>query len=150
MQKYIQEEQHLHYKSVLLPRHTHNSKLAHSTLHIRSRGISNTLRVPFILHNTRKETPEWRNGPDGPATLCNACGLHYAKLKRKSAMAQSNISLASHEYLYEKCSLRMYSLGDDLSTLPLAFRWVGKGRESQYFSRPGLCDYGGGGRFVGD
>ncbi|EST08114.1 Zinc finger, GATA-type [Kalmanozyma brasiliensis GHG001] len=29
------------------------------------------------------ETPEWRRGPDGARTLCNACGLHYAKLVRK-------------------------------------------------------------------
>ncbi|KAI8369375.1 GATA zinc finger-domain-containing protein [Radiomyces spectabilis] len=29
------------------------------------------------------ETPEWRRGPDGARTLCNACGLHYAKLTRK-------------------------------------------------------------------
>lgn len=31
----------------------------------------------------REETPEWRRGPDGARTLCNACGLHYAKLTRK-------------------------------------------------------------------
>lgn len=30
-----------------------------------------------------KETPEWRKGPDGPRSLCNACGLHWAKLQRK-------------------------------------------------------------------
>ncbi|PGH18355.1 hypothetical protein AJ79_00421 [Helicocarpus griseus UAMH5409] len=33
----------------------------------------------------RAETPEWRRGPDGARTLCNACGLHYAKLTRKMA-----------------------------------------------------------------
>ncbi|SZF02623.1 unnamed protein product [Blumeria hordei] len=32
----------------------------------------------------RAETPEWRRGPDGARTLCNACGLHYAKLTRKN------------------------------------------------------------------
>ncbi|EAS34733.3 uncharacterized protein CIMG_00087 [Coccidioides immitis RS] len=31
----------------------------------------------------RSETPEWRRGPDGARTLCNACGLHFAKLSRK-------------------------------------------------------------------
>ncbi|KAJ1966126.1 hypothetical protein GGI12_000275 [Dipsacomyces acuminosporus] len=31
------------------------------------------------------ETPEWRRGPDGARTLCNACGLHYAKLSKKRA-----------------------------------------------------------------
>ena len=30
----------------------------------------------------RKETPEWRKGPAGPATLCNACGLQWAKKVR--------------------------------------------------------------------
>ncbi|KAJ8107394.1 hypothetical protein OPT61_g8898 [Boeremia exigua] len=42
----------------------------------------------------RAETPEWRRGPDGARTLCNACGLHYAKLTRKigkDAMASSNL-----------------------------------------------------------
>ncbi|KAF4767493.1 hypothetical protein HAV15_009597 [Penicillium sp. str.  len=32
----------------------------------------------------RSETPEWRRGPDGSRTLCNACGLHYAKLSRRT------------------------------------------------------------------
>ncbi|KAF2197318.1 hypothetical protein GQ43DRAFT_496416 [Delitschia confertaspora ATCC 74209] len=43
----------------------------------------------------RAETPEWRRGPDGARTLCNACGLHYAKLTRKMGgnkpMTSSNI-----------------------------------------------------------
>ncbi|KIO34492.1 hypothetical protein M407DRAFT_63874, partial [Tulasnella calospora MUT 4182] len=29
------------------------------------------------------ETPEWRRGPDGARTLCNACGLHYAKMMKR-------------------------------------------------------------------
>ncbi|PWN29373.1 hypothetical protein BDZ90DRAFT_230250 [Jaminaea rosea] len=29
------------------------------------------------------ETPEWRRGPDGARTLCNACGLHFAKMVKK-------------------------------------------------------------------
>ncbi|CDH48308.1 hypothetical protein RO3G_03309 [Lichtheimia corymbifera JMRC:FSU:9682] len=32
------------------------------------------------------ETPEWRRGPDGARTLCNACGLHYSKLMRKGSL----------------------------------------------------------------
>lgn len=38
----------------------------------------------------RAETPEWRRGPDGARTLCNACGLHYAKLTRKNTMKQQS------------------------------------------------------------
>jgi hypothetical protein len=29
------------------------------------------------------ETSEWRRGPDGAKSLCNACGLHYSKILRK-------------------------------------------------------------------
>lgn len=30
-----------------------------------------------------KKTPEWRSGPQGSRTLCNACGLFYSKLVKK-------------------------------------------------------------------
>ncbi|KAK2042350.1 GATA zinc finger protein [Colletotrichum somersetense] len=41
-------------------------------------------RVEFACHKChRVETPEWRPGPDGPSTLCNVCGLIYAKRERK-------------------------------------------------------------------
>jgi hypothetical protein len=45
------------------------------------------------LSCNRAETPEWRRGPDGARTLCNACGLHHAKLTHKmggKAIASSN------------------------------------------------------------
>lgn len=43
------------------------------------------------------ETPEWRRGPNGPRTLCNACGLFHAKLvKRKGA------AVAAEEVLHTK------------------------------------------------
>lgn len=42
------------------------------------------------------ETPEWRRGPDGARTLCNACGLHYSKLLRKGSM-----TVQTHNYLLE-------------------------------------------------
>ena len=43
----------------------------------------------------RAETPEWRRGPDGARTLCNACGLHYAKLTRKQQGANKGTSVGS-------------------------------------------------------
>lgn len=43
----------------------------------------------------RAETPEWRRGPDGARTLCNACGLHYAKLTRKQTGANKNANVGS-------------------------------------------------------
>jgi len=34
------------------------------------------------------DTPEWRRGPEGDHTLCNACGLHYAKALKKEKEAR--------------------------------------------------------------
>jgi PAS domain S-box-containing protein len=31
------------------------------------------------------DSPEWRKGPEGPKTLCNACGLRWAKLEKKKS-----------------------------------------------------------------
>ncbi|KAH9901481.1 hypothetical protein C8Q73DRAFT_743018 [Cubamyces lactineus] len=33
----------------------------------------------------RTDSPEWRKGPMGPKTLCNACGLRWAKKARKTS-----------------------------------------------------------------
>ncbi|CAE6451677.1 unnamed protein product [Rhizoctonia solani] len=42
----------------------------------------------------RTDSPAWRKGPDGPKTLCNACGLSYAKdaARRDAAASVSAIS----------------------------------------------------------
>ncbi|CRL21198.1 Zinc finger, NHR/GATA-type [Penicillium camemberti] len=29
------------------------------------------------------DSPEWRKGPNGPKTLCNACGLRWSKKEKK-------------------------------------------------------------------
>ncbi|KAG8858699.1 hypothetical protein FRB96_004836 [Tulasnella sp. 330] len=39
------------------------------------------------------ETPEWRRGPDGARTLCNACGLHFAKLAKRSPQTYITIPM---------------------------------------------------------
>ncbi|KAL1930196.1 hypothetical protein VTP01DRAFT_1350 [Rhizomucor pusillus] len=58
-------------------------------------------RAPFQgrCHSCNiSETPEWRRGPDGARTLCNACGLHYAKLERKQRAAEkTRITTAKEE-----------------------------------------------------
>lgn len=43
------------------------------------------------------ETPEWRRGPNGLRTLCNACGLFHAKLVRRKGAV-----LAAEEVLNNK------------------------------------------------
>ncbi|BFZ59281.1 hypothetical protein YB2330_000287 [Saitoella coloradoensis] len=38
----------------------------------------------------RRDTPEWRRGPDGKRSLCNRCGLKYAKLVGKTGSKSLN------------------------------------------------------------
>ncbi|CAM0881978.1 unnamed protein product [Alopecurus aequalis] len=49
-------------------------------------------------------TPLWRNGPRGPKSLCNACGIRYKKEERRAAAAAvAPTALASDsgmEYAY--------------------------------------------------
>eukprot|EP01116_Phalansterium_solitarium_P022692 TRINITY_DN7586_c0_g1_i2.p1 TRINITY_DN7586_c0_g1~~TRINITY_DN7586_c0_g1_i2.p1 ORF type:complete len:363 (+),score=8.19 TRINITY_DN7586_c0_g1_i2:143-1231(+) len=35
-----------------------------------------------------KETPEWRRGPDGSKSLCNACGLRFSKSQKRKDKPQ--------------------------------------------------------------
>ncbi|KAF5194447.1 Gata transcription factor [Thalictrum thalictroides] len=35
-------------------------------------------------------TPLWRNGPRGPKSLCNACGIRYKKEERRATTPQTN------------------------------------------------------------
>jgi hypothetical protein len=38
---------------------------------------------------SRTNTRQWRKGPNGPSTLCNACGLHYLGKLKKEAQKKS-------------------------------------------------------------
>ncbi|KAL8387858.1 hypothetical protein RB595_009624 [Gaeumannomyces hyphopodioides] len=40
------------------------------------------------------DSPEWRKGPSGPKTLCNACGLRWAK-KEKKKNARNGVGTAT-------------------------------------------------------
>ncbi|KAF2713628.1 blue light regulator 2 [Pleomassaria siparia CBS 279.74] len=41
------------------------------------------------------DSPEWRKGPNGPKTLCNACGLRWAKKeKKKQGTGSAHTSVA--------------------------------------------------------
>ncbi|KAF7311342.1 hypothetical protein MKEN_01035900 [Mycena kentingensis (nom. inval.)] len=43
----------------------------------------------------RTDSPEWRKGPTGPKTLCNACGLRWAKQVKTQKMADEAAAAAS-------------------------------------------------------
>ncbi|QLL30508.1 hypothetical protein HG536_0A03260 [Torulaspora globosa] len=43
------------------------------------------------VHCGENSTPEWRRGPYGNRTLCNACGLFYRKLIKKFGVKDANL-----------------------------------------------------------
>ncbi|MCO5590294.1 hypothetical protein L7F22_044263 [Adiantum nelumboides] len=51
---------------------------------------SRALVPRYCILCSANSSPEWRRGPNGPRTLCNACGLFYAKTLRKKKRAQGN------------------------------------------------------------
>eukprot|EP01087_Luapelamoeba_hula_P022026 TRINITY_DN780_c0_g1_i1.p1 TRINITY_DN780_c0_g1~~TRINITY_DN780_c0_g1_i1.p1 ORF type:complete len:801 (-),score=148.76 TRINITY_DN780_c0_g1_i1:240-2642(-) len=53
------------------------------TKQVRRRGKKRKKPPTLCLECGVAETPEWRRGPQGPRTLCNACGLRYAKRKKR-------------------------------------------------------------------
>ncbi|KAH9906567.1 hypothetical protein F4778DRAFT_657132 [Xylariomycetidae sp. FL2044] len=47
------------------------------------------------------DSPEWRKGPSGPKTLCNACGLRWAKKEKKKNANGGGGNTAHHTPLVE-------------------------------------------------
>ncbi|POR34486.1 Cutinase palindrome-binding protein [Tolypocladium paradoxum] len=42
------------------------------------------------------DSPEWRKGPSGPKTLCNACGLRWAKKEKKRNNTSQQAPMVDH------------------------------------------------------
>lgn len=55
--------------------------------HIRKNEVIQT----SCIHCNEQDTPEWRRGPYGNRTLCNACGLFYRKLIKKFGIKNANL-----------------------------------------------------------
>ncbi|GJM84716.1 hypothetical protein PR202_ga00413 [Eleusine coracana subsp. coracana] len=47
-----------------------------------ARPRKNGVRRRRCLHCGADRTPQWREGPEGPGTLCNACGVRYRAVGR--------------------------------------------------------------------
>jgi len=65
----------------------------------RKKNVCNTKRNLHCFKCGATETPEWRRGPQGEHTLCNACGLHYAKTlkKQKISLPHDHKTMEQHE-----------------------------------------------------
>ncbi|KAG9455708.1 hypothetical protein H6P81_000216 [Aristolochia fimbriata] len=68
----------------------------HDDATINSPGSSTKIRVCSDCNTTK--TPLWRSGPQGPKSLCNACGIRQRKARRAmAAAAAANGGLLSVE-----------------------------------------------------
>jgi hypothetical protein len=65
---------------LLRPRQVHPTKASRLGLQEKPPKKRKNTENLFCRHCGTKETPEWRRGPDGRKSLCNACGLHYSKV----------------------------------------------------------------------
>lgn len=60
----------------------HDNKLIENFPHHLNKELS-TKNYLTCRHCGSTKTPEWRSGPKGNRTLCNACGLFYSKLVKR-------------------------------------------------------------------
>ncbi|CDF88551.1 BN860_12882g1_1 [Zygosaccharomyces bailii CLIB 213] len=84
------------------PRKAYLPFAAHSRKHIgkigkTSKSGKNRNAHMRCLHCLSTETPEWRKGPGGPTTLCNACGLFYKKLIKKFGEEEATSIMKSRQ-----------------------------------------------------
>ncbi|KAG2311690.1 hypothetical protein Bca4012_026141 [Brassica carinata] len=60
-------------------------------------------------------TPLWRNGPRGPKSLCNACGIRFKKEERRTTAASVNdvvgaAPLAADQYVHHNAGYNSYNI----------------------------------------
>ncbi|KAI9113466.1 hypothetical protein K1719_015393 [Acacia pycnantha] len=67
------------------------SNQSHSSNNKSGKGGSSSSNDPLLARRCANcdttSTPLWRNGPRGPKSLCNACGIRYKKEERRAAAA---------------------------------------------------------------
>ncbi len=61
--------------------------------------IENVKAQPLRCHRCGvTSTPEWRRGPNGARTLCNACGLFHAKLVKKKGKEAAKAIIIGQQF----------------------------------------------------
>lgn len=77
----------------------------HAPLTTKSR-IGSKIRSPRsslqCAHCASTKTPEWRKGPYGKRSLCNACGLFYKKLLHKFGFDQAAMIMKYRKSIFSK------------------------------------------------
>lgn len=69
--------------SILSPNNSSESSEHNKNVSRRQRAKSAPSENLYCRSCGEMQTCEWRRGPDGFKSLCNACGIHYAKIVKK-------------------------------------------------------------------
>ncbi|KAI3502892.1 hypothetical protein L1887_31272 [Cichorium endivia] len=86
--------------------HSDNHSLAPPS-HKPNRGVANNVSAVDSLLARRcancdtTSTPLWRNGPRGPKSLCNACGIRFKKEERRATAAASETTVGGGDAMDE-------------------------------------------------
>ena len=62
--------------------------------------------APSCLECGETSTPQWRRGPLGPNTLCNRCGVRYARREAGSRAARVERAERAHAEALAQCGPR--------------------------------------------
>ncbi|KGN48832.1 GATA transcription factor 18 [Cucumis sativus] len=114
-----------------LPRtkHPHSSKTTRrSSANIGSdKSNANNGDQMFARHCANCDTtttPLWRNGPSGPKSLCNACGIRYKKEERKAASSgQQASSWLQHHSHSQKAPRFSHGIANELNPSVAFLTW---------------------------
>ncbi|CEP61006.1 Gat2p LALA0_S02e04632g [Lachancea lanzarotensis] len=76
------------------------AKTIESPVHdeVRNERPSYAVQGMECVHCASTETPEWRRGPYGNRTVCNACGLFYCKIVKRFGVQKANLLMRYRRY----------------------------------------------------
>ncbi|OIV97687.1 hypothetical protein TanjilG_12444 [Lupinus angustifolius] len=63
---------------------------------------SNSINTRVCADCNTSSTPLWRTGPNGPKTLCNACGIRQRKARKAMAEASNNFTASTDASIASK------------------------------------------------
>lgn len=80
---------------------------AHKSTRGGSNGNNNSTTDPLVARRCANcdttSTPLWRNGPRGPKSLCNACGIRFKKEERRASAAAASANgggeMETHQHM---------------------------------------------------
>ncbi|KAG2329391.1 hypothetical protein Bca4012_021045 [Brassica carinata] len=78
-------------------------------------GSGDSLLARRCANCDTTSTPLWRNGPRGPKSLCNACGIRFKKEERRTSAASGNavvgaIPVAADQYSHHNAGYNNYNI----------------------------------------